>query len=325
MPQTGILLIQVGTPDAPTTPAVRRYLRTFLGDPRVIDVPRWKWWLILNLFILPFRPKESAKKYARIWDKDTGSPLLHYTKRQAEEIQKRFPTALVRYGMQVANPSVESVVSEMIRAGVERLIVMPMYPQYSATTTAGATDTLFKALLRERRVPALRIVPPHYDHPAYLDAVATIIRAEQAKLSWEPDHYVLSFHGIPIRYCTLGDPYPEHVQATTAGLLERLQWPAGRWTQTYQSLFGKEEWLKPYTDGKLEELAQGGAKRILVATPGFTVDCLETIDEIGNESGEVFEKAGGHELHRVPCLNDHPAWIAAMETLLREEGQGWLA
>jgi ferrochelatase len=324
MSKTGILLIQVGTPDAPTAPALRRYLRQFLGDPRIVDVPRWKWWFILNLFILPFRPAQSAKKYARIWDKQTGSPLLHYTRRQAEELQKRFPGIVVNFGMQVGNPSVASVVSDMIRQGVERLIVVPMYPQYSATTTAGATDTLFKALQCARCVPALRIVPPHYEHPAYLDALATIIREEVAKLSWRPDHYLLSFHGIPIRYVELGDPYPKHVQRTTAGLIERLGWPSGKWTQTYQSLFGKEEWLKPYLDGKLVELAKAGVGHVFVATPGFTVDCLETIDEIGTESREIFEKAGGKELHRCPCLNDHPAWIAALETILREEGQGWL-
>lgn len=321
---TGILLIQLGTPDAPTAPAVRRYLRQFLGDPRVVDVPPWKWWWILNLFILPFRPAQSAKKYARIWDKETGSPLMHYTKRQTEELQKRFPNLPVRFAMQVGNPNVSAVVPEMIRAGVERLLVLPMYPQYSATTTASATDALFKVLQQEKRVPALRIVPPHYEHPAYLDALTTIIREEQAKLGWEPDHYLMSFHGIPIRYAQEGDPYARHVKKTTYALVERLGWPKGRWTQTFQSLFGREEWLKPYLDNKLEELAKSGVRKVFVALPGFTVDCLETIDEIGLESREVFEKAGGHELHRCPCLNDHPAWISAMETLLREEGQGWL-
>src|SRR6266545_6941937 len=169
--QTGVLLIQLGTPDAPTTKALRPYLRQFLGDPRVIEVPRLKWWFILNLFILPFRPRQSAAKYRRIWDPQTGSPLLHWTRRQTELLQKELPGVAVRFGMQVGNPPVASVVAEMIRAGVERLIVLPMYPQYSATTTASAMDVLFKALMKERRVPALRVVPPYYDHPAYLDAV----------------------------------------------------------------------------------------------------------------------------------------------------------
>ncbi|HYT91697.1 MAG TPA: ferrochelatase, partial [Gemmataceae bacterium] len=184
-----MLLIQLGTPDAPTTKALRPYLRQFLGDPRVIEVPRLKWWFILNLFILPFRPKQSAAKYQRIWDAQTGSPLLHWTKMQTAALQKLLPDVPLRFGMQVGNPPVERVVDEMIAAGVERLIVLPMYPQYSATTTASATDVLFKALMAQRRVPALRIVPPYYDHPAYLDAMTTVIREELEKLAWQPQHY----------------------------------------------------------------------------------------------------------------------------------------
>src|SRR5947209_10616328 len=198
---TGILLIQVGTPDAPTAPALRRYLRQFLGDPRVIDLPRWKWLLVLNLFVLPFRPARSAAKYRRIWDPQTGSPLLHYTRRQAEGLQRLLPQATVAFGMQVGEPSVASVVRGLIARGVDRLIVLPMYPQYSATTTAGAMDVLFQALMKEKRVPALRVVPPYYDHPAYLDAMTTVIREDLARTPWAPDHYLLSFHGIPIRYC----------------------------------------------------------------------------------------------------------------------------
>lgn len=322
--KTGILLIQLGTPDAPTAGAVRPYLRQFLSDRRVVDLSRWLWWPLLNLIILPFRPRKSAEKYARIWDKQTGSPLLMYTRRQTEELQKRFPDHPVRFGMQYGNPNVSAVVPEMIRAGVERLLVLPMYPQYSATTTAAATDALFKSLLRETRVPALRIVPPHYEHPAYLDAMVAIIREEEAKLRFVPDHYVLSFHGIPIRYAQQGDPYALHVKRTTLALVKRLGWQKGKWTQTFQSLFGREEWLKPYLDNKLEQLAKEGKKNVFVVAPGFTADCLETIDEIGNEARELFEHAGGKELHRCPCLNDHPAWIDAMEQLLREEGQGWV-
>src|SRR6478672_1271253 len=172
--KTGILLIQLGTPDAPTRPALKRYLRDFLNDPRVIDVPRWKWWFILNLFILPTRPQRSAEKYARIWDSVTGSPLLHYTRRQAELLQAAMPDVPVRFGMQIGNPPLADAVRELIAAGVEKLIAVPMYPQYSATTVASATDTLFKALMAERRVPAVRVVPPYYDHPAYLDAMTAV-------------------------------------------------------------------------------------------------------------------------------------------------------
>ena len=320
----GVLLIQLGTPDEPTAPALRRYLRQFLGDPRVIEVPRWKWWFILNLFILPFRPKRSAAKYQRIWEPTTGSPLLHHTRRQTEALQKLLPGLPVSFGMQVGNPSVAEAVRSLIGLGVERLIVLPMYPQYSATTTASATDVLFHALMNERRVPALRIVPPYYAHPAYLDAVTTIIREQTARLGWQPDHYVLSFHGIPIRYAQAGDPYATHVKRTTAGLIERLGWERSQWTQSFQSLFGREEWLKPYTDDVLAKLAKAGKRKVFIATPGFTADCLETLDEIGNESKEVFRHAGGEELHLCPCLNDHPAWIAAMRTLVMEEAQGWV-
>lgn len=321
---TAVLLIQLGTPDAPTAAALRPYLRQFLSDPRVIEFPRLPWWLLLNLVILPRRPAQSAAKYARIWDAATGSPLLHYTRRQTEELQKLLPKTPVAFGMQVGNPSVRLVVSNLIHNGVDRLVVVPMYPQYSATTTASATDVLFQALMKERRVPALRIVPPYYDHPAYLDAMATVIRENLARLSWEPEHFVLSFHGIPIRYAKAGDPYATHVKRTTARLVERLGWPRAKWTQAFQSLFGREEWLKPYTDNVLTGLAKKGVKRVFVATPGFTSDCLETIDEIGHESLEVFRHAGGEALYQCPCLNDHPAWIAALRTLVTQEGQGWL-
>jgi ferrochelatase len=324
MSQAGVLLVQLGTPDAPDTPALRRYLRQFLGDPRVIEMPRWKWRLVLELFILPFRPARSAAKYQRIWSDSTGSPLLHYTRLQTAGLQKALPNVPVAFGMQVGNPSVGSVVSGLIARGVDRLIVLPMYPQYSATTTASATDALFSALMKERRVPALRIVPPYYRHPAYLGAVAAGVREELARLTWRPEHYVISFHGIPIRYARAGDPYATQVKRTTADLVKRLGWPRSMWTQSFQSLFGREEWLKPYTDTVLQKLAKKGIKRVFAVMPGFTADCLETIDEIGRESSEVFRHAGGEELHRCPCLNDHPAWIEAMRQIVLEEGRGWI-
>ncbi len=321
---TGILIIQLGTPDAPTAAALRPYLKQFLSDPRVIELSGFRWWLILNCFILRSRPAKSAEKYARIWDEKHGSPLLYITERQTKALQDRFPDIPVRFGMQVGSPPVGDVVREMMRDGVERLIVLPMYPQYSATTTASATDALFNVLLKERRVPALRIVPPFYQHEAYVDAMATLIQEEQQKLSWQPEHYLLSFHGIPISYAKKGDPYATHVKRTTAKLVEKLNWPREQWTQTFQSLFGREEWLKPYTEDTLTKLAKSGIKNVFVALPGFTTDCLETIDEIGNEAKEVFEEAGGERLHACPCLNDHPRWIQAMEQILREEGTGWI-
>jgi ferrochelatase len=319
----GVLLVQLGTPDAPTPKALRRYLRQFLSDPRVIEQPRLLWWFILHFFILPRRPRQSAAKYRRIWDPVTGSPLLHLTRRQTEVLQHALPGLPVRFGMQIGNPPLADVLHDMIRDGVERLIVVPMYPQYSATTTASATDTLFKALLTERRVPAVRIVPPYYEHPAYLDAEAAVIRDELARLPWRPDHYLLSFHGIPVAYARRGDPYATHVKRTTARLVERLGWPAGSWSQSFQSLFGRDRWLKPYTEDRLRQLARQGVRRVFVAMPGFTTDCLETLDEIGYEAREAFRHAGGEDLHACPCLNDHPAWIEGMRALILEEGQGW--
>lgn len=324
MPETGVLLVQLGTPDAPTAPALRVYLRQFLSDPRVIEEPRLKWWFILNLFILPFRPARSADKYRRIWDPVAGSPLLHHTRRQAEALQKALPGVRVRFGMMVGNPPAGEVIAAMIREGVDRLIVLPMFPQYSATTTASATDAVFKALMAERRVPALRVVTQYYDHPAYLDAVAAVIRDELFRLPWQPDHYLLSFHGIPIRYSKSGDPYATHVKRTTSALVQRLGWPREMWTQTFQSLFGREEWLKPYTEERLKQLAKEGKRKVFVALPGFTADCLETLDEIGREARETFLHAGGQELCACPCLNEHPAWIEAMRAIVLQEGQGWI-
>ena len=320
----GVLILQLGTPDAPTPKALKRYLRQFLWDPRVIEAPRLLWWVILHGRILLTRPRRSAAKYLRIWSEKTGSPLLYYTRLQTEALAKRFPGVPVRFAMQVGNPSVASVVSGMIRGGVDRLIVLPMYPQYSATTTASALDALFSALRLERRVPSLRVVPPFYDCPGYLDALTTVIRENLARLSWQPEHFLISFHGIPIKYVERGDPYPSQVERTATLLMERLGWPLPRTTQTFQSRFGKDPWLEPYTDEVLIGLARTGVKRVFVVTPGFTTDCLETIDEIGFEARESFQHAGGQELCRCPCLNDHPAWIDAMHALVAKEGQGWL-
>jgi ferrochelatase len=321
---TGILLIQLGTPDAPTKPALRTYLRQFLSDRRVIEAPRLIWWFILRFSILRKRPQESAAKYQRIWDPKTGSPLLHYTKRQTELLQQALPQVPVRFGMQVGNPPVGDVIREMIRSGVDRLIVFPMYPQYSATTFASATDALFHTLLKERRVPALRIVPPYYNHPAYLDAMTTVVKEELGNLIWEPEHFIYSFHGLPQIYAQRGDPYAKHAVQTTRALQDRLQFPKGRWTQTYQSRFGRSEWLKPYTDDVLAKLAKRGVKRVFVALPGFTSDCLETLDEIGHESSAHFKASGGELLHACKCLNDHPAWIDAIRRIVLEEGVGWI-
>ncbi|HEY1186116.1 MAG TPA: ferrochelatase [Gemmata sp.] len=321
---TGLLLIQLGTPDAPTAEALKPYLRQFLSDPRVIENQGWKWKLILNLFILRSRPAESAAKYARVWDAKTGSPLLHYTVQQTKLLQEHFPNNPVRFGMIVGNPPLRATVNEMIASGVTRIVALPMFPQYSATSFASATDALFTALTKVRRVPAVRVVPPYYDHPGYLDALEATVRDDLAKLPWEPEHIVVSFHGIPQKYSQAGDPYATHVVRTTQALVKRMGWKRSYWTQTYQSRFGRSAWLKPYTDDVLAGLAKRGTKCVYVALPGFTADCLETIDEIGRESLEVFEHAGGEHLKAGTCLNDHPKWIEGMARILRDEGRGWL-
>jgi ferrochelatase len=321
---TGLLLIQLGTPDAPTYRGLFPYLRQFLSDRRVIEVPRPVWLPLLYGFILPFRSGASAAKYRRVWSPETGSPLMHYTKRQAALLQEHFPGVPVRFGMMVGNPPVRDAVRELVAAGVDKLVALPMFPQYSATTTASATDALFGALMKERRVPAVRVVPPYYDHPAYLDALEANLRDDLAGLGWEPEHVVVSFHGIPQKYAQRGDPYATHVVRTTRALVKRMGWKRDYWTQTYQSRFGKSPWLKPYTDDVLDGLAKRGVKRVYVVLPGFTADCLETIDEIGLESREVFAHAGGEKLHAGRCLNDHPTWVGAMARILRDEATGWL-
>ena len=317
-PPIGVLLLQLGTPDDASVPAVRRYLMQFLADPRVLEVPNWVRRFILAEVYLR-RCRQSAVKYRRIWDPVTGMPLLYHTRNQADGLQSLMPPGfVVRFAMRYGNPSTASVLRELIAAGVERLVVLPMYPQYSATTTASALDGLFDALKAERRVPALHVVPPYYEHPAYLDAMAALITEDLAKLSWQPEHYLLSFHGIPQAYTQRGDPYALHVERTAQALVKRLGWPKGRWSRTYQSLFGKEAWLKPYTEEKLKALARAGIKRVFIAQPGFTADCLETIDEIGFEASATFRQAGGEEMHRCPCLNSHPRWLEAMRQLVVE-------
>jgi ferrochelatase len=321
---TGILLIQLGTPDAPTSEALKPYLKQFLSDPRVIEDQGWRWKLVLNGLILRRRPGQSAAKYARIWDPLTGSPLLHFTRRQTELLRDRFSGIPVRFGMIVGNPPLGRVISELISAGVDRLVALPLFPQYSATTTASAADALFKSLLKERRVPALRMVRSFCDHPAYVDALEAALRDDLAALAWQPEHFVVSFHGLPQAYVDRGDPYPSEVERTTRELVRRMGWPEGTWSRTFQSRFGRTEWLRPYTDDVLVDLAKRGVRRVFVALPGFTADCLETIDEIGRESRELFEQAGGEKLHNGRCLNDHPKWIEALATILRGEAAGWL-
>jgi ferrochelatase len=320
----GILLGQLGTPAAPTAPAVRRYLRQFLGDPRVLEMNALGRWLLLNLIVLPRRPPRSAELYRRIWTAE-GSPLLINTRAQAEGVSRALgPGVRVEIGMRYGNPSLGSAIGRMASEGIDRLLLFPLYPQYSAPTTASTLDETFRALAGLRAVPALRVVPPFYAHPAYVDSVAQVAREFVAGLAWRPDKVLLSFHGVPRRYVESGDPYRSHCEESARRIASALGLASGEWVLTFQSRFGREEWLRPYTDETLKALGRSGVRRLAVLCPGFISDCLETIDEIGSLGLEQFRSTGGEELALVPCLNAHPAWIAGMAHLAREELCGWL-
>jgi ferrochelatase len=320
----GILVAQLGTPDAPTARALRPYLRQFLSDPRVIEANRALWWVILNFLVLPRRPARSAALYRRVWT-ERGSPLLFHTLDQARGLEAALGgSAVVEAGMRIGNPSFAAAFDSLRRRGAERVLVFPMFPQYSGTTTASIYDGVFEYVKSQRVVPVLRFVPSYHAHPAYIEALAAVAREELARLPWRPDRILITFHGIPRRYVEKGDIYRRHVEETTSLLVSALGLAPEDYVLTFQSRFGKEEWLKPYTDETLAELGRSGVKRIAAICPGFAADCLETIDEIGHEGKRQFTEAGGEELRLIPCLNAHPAWIAGMARIAREELSGWL-
>jgi ferrochelatase len=322
----GVLLLNLGTPDATDYWSVRRYLQEFLSDPRVIETPKWLWWPILNLGILSFRPQKAGANYARIWDKEKNeSPLRVITRAQAEKLQEAMAgeDVIVEYGMRYGNPSTQSAIEKLHAQGCDRILLFPLYPQYSATTTATANDQLFRALMKMRRAPALRTVPPYYDEPVYIEALATSIRKHLASLDFEPEVILASYHGIPKAMSDKGDPYRRHCLETTRLLREKLGWGEEKLMTTFQSRFGAQEWLQPYTDATVEKLARDGVKRIAVLNPGFVSDCIETLDEIGREVCEEFLHAGGEKFSHIPCLNDTAEGMAVIETLVRRELAGW--
>lgn len=325
--RVGILLLQLGTPDAPTTPALRRYLRQFLWDVRVVDTARPLWWLVLNLAVLPRRPAKSAKLYASVWTPE-GSPLAVTTEAQARALETRLaevmgPDAgpLVQVAMRYGNPSIESAVNALIARGCDRILAFPMYPQYASATTGSSLEEVLRVIAPRRVVPSVRVVPPYFADPAYIDALVDSARRNFA--DWMPDHIVLSFHGIPKRYAELGDPYPQHCEATTRAFASALGWPMERLTMSYQSLFGREEWLRPYTDETLKKLATRGFERLAVFCPGFIADCLETLEEIGTTGKEQYHEAGGGDYRMIPCLNVDDAWVDGMTAIARRELAGW--
>lgn len=325
-PAVGVLMVNLGSPEAPTAKALRPYLRQFLGDPRVIELSRPVWWMILNFIILTFRPKKSAKLYANIWTEE-GSPLMVYSKSLAEkievELRQRLGTPLhVALGMTYGKPSVPKALAELKAKGCRRILVFPMYSHYSSTSVGASFDAVMKELMTWRWVPEIRTIHEYCDDPGYIRAVAGRIR-EFWDREGEPEKLVMSFHGIPKRYFLNGDPY--HCQCHKTGRLiaEELRLPEDRYLVTFQSLFGREEWLQPYTENTLEAMAHAGIRSVDVTCPGFIVDCLETIDEIGREYRDVFIEAGGGQYRFIPCLNDRPEHVRLLSDLLQKNLSGW--
>jgi protoporphyrin/coproporphyrin ferrochelatase len=328
--RVAVLLINLGTPDAPTPGAVRRYLAQFLSDPRVVEIPALLWQIILRVLILPFRSRASAKKYAAVWMPE-GSPLRVHTEKQVEGLRHLLHlneyAVLVEYAMRYGTPDIPAMLNQLKLAGAERVLLMPMYPQYSSSTTATAFDAAFGALKRMRNQLEIRTVRQYADHPAYISALAAQVH-HYWHVHGRPDFaagdkLVLSFHGVPKRTLDLGDPYHEQCQQTAALLTHALALTPVECRVTFQSRFGKAEWLQPYTAPTVKELGAAGVRRVDVFCPGFTADCLETVEEIGMEVRAEFMQAGGKEFHAIACLNASPAWIAALGEIVAQHLQGW--
>ena len=322
---TAVVLCNLGTPDAPTAPSVRRYLAEFLSDPRVVEIPRVVWLAILHGIILRVRPAKSAAKYASIWTAE-GSPLKLWSERQAAALQQRFDAqgqqVQVRLAMRYGTPGMAQVLDELKRAGATRILVLPAYPQYAAATTASVFDAVYHWGLRTRRLPELRFVNHYHDHPAYIQALAARIRAHW-QAHGQAERLVMSFHGVPERTLHLGDPYHCECHKTARLLAEALGLEKTQYTLTFQSRFGKAKWLQPYTEPTLQALAQSGVKRVDVVCPGFISDCLETLEEIAQEAKAAFLTAGGETFHYIPCLNDDPQWMDALHQISQSHLAGW--
>jgi ferrochelatase len=324
--QTAVVLVNLGTPDAPTASSVRRYLKQFLSDPRVVEISRLLWWFVLNWIIVPFRSGKSAKKYAMIWSRD-GSPLRVNTQAQAQQLrghlaQRGHQQLQVAFAMRYGQPSLPSVLDRLKQEGCDRILVLPAYPQYSGATTGSIYDAVFEHYKHVRNVPELRLVKHYHDHDGYLDALAASVETH-----WEangrPDQLVMSFHGMPKRTLLLGDPYHCECHKTARLLAAKLHLSPEQYVLTFQSRFGKAEWLQPYTSATLNALALGGTKRVDVICPGFTSDCLETLEEIAIEGKQIFLSQGGEQFNYIACLNSDPAWIAALAEIAEQHMIGW--
>ena len=312
--KTGILLVNLGTPDAPTASAVKRYLRQFLSDKRVVDTSPLLWWPLLRGVILPLRSPRVAKLYQSIWMEE-GSPLLVYSRRQQQALPARLHDMPVVLGMSYGKPSLDSAVDGLIESGVTNIIVLPLYPQFSCSTVAAVWDELARILTRYRRVPGINFIRDYADHPAYINALAGTVRQSFAQHG-EPDLLLMSYHGIPQRYADEGDDYPQRCRDTTRELVGALEIDPEKTMMTFQSRFGREPWLTPYTDETLKMLPQKGIKHIQVMCPGFAADCLETLEEIAEQNREIFLEAGGEKYEYIPALNDGAAHIEMMVQLV---------
>ena len=325
-PRIAVLLINLGTPDAPTAPAVRRYLRQFLSDPRVIEIPRFLWAIILNLFVLPSRPKRVAEAYASIWDGD--SPMRNILNGQAEQLEPRLASAnapfrvTVHPAMSYGNPGLPDVMDKLRSEGVDHFVLLPVFPQYSATSSGAVYDAINKWALKQRNLPNYTIVKDYFTHPLYIKALADSIRRFQAKHG-KPEKLMFSFHGIPQPYADKGDPYPSRCKCTAAQVAQELGLSADEWIISFQSRFGKQEWVKPYTDVVLDDWAKSGVKSVQIISPAFSADCLETLEELAIENRDNFIEAGGEEYHYIPALNMDEAHIDLLEAMSAPLVKGW--
>jgi len=324
----GVLVVNLGTPDATDARSVRRYLREFLHDKRVIEEDSIIWKFVLNAIILPLRPRRKGLDYEKIWNREKNeSPLKTITRSQADKLsaalRKRGKQVVVDWAMRYGNPSIRSRLAALVAQGCERILVVPLYPQYAAATGATVCDEVFRALMDMRWQPALRVAPPYFDEPVYIEALTAALEAHLKTLTFTPDVIIASFHGIPRSYFDKGDPYYCHCAKTTRLLRERLRLDDSKLVMTFQSRFGRAEWLKPYTDITVKDLAARGVKNLVVITPGFSADCLETLEEIAGENAEYFRHAGGENFAAVPCLNDSEMGMQVIETVVLRELQGW--
>lgn len=329
--RTGVLLVNLGTPDATDYWSMRRYLKEFLSDRRVIEVPRLIWWPILNGIVLTTRPKKSGAAYDEIWNKEKDeSPLRTITRSQFEKLQERMahahPNLVFDWAMRYGNPSIHSRLDYLKDQGCERIVIVPLYPQYSAATTATVNDKVFEYLMKQRWQPAVRTAAPYADDPTYIKAVCESLKEGIANLDFEPELILASFHGVPISYLKKGDPYHCQCHKTARLMREYLGWgeDGDKLKITFQSRFGTEEWLQPYTDETVKKLAENGTKRLAIIAPGFSADCVETLEELAGEAGEIFEEHGGEQFAAIPCLNDTNLGMDVIETLVKRELSGWI-